>query len=475
MVDRKLQIRMLPPGPRRFLAFNFINVLSWTSLLGTVLVLHATALGISSAAIGALNSILNFACILGIFTKTLAERIGSKRLLLGGWTLRNLMAAPIVLVPLVRRFFGFMPAAVLLFACITLFCIARALSNIAWASWLHEIVPPKHLGRYYTVESVMTRVLMLLCGVVCFLVFSGSSSTPSPDNPDYAELWRFAAISGFGVTMGLVSTRVLRNVPGGMPPEPDARGEVPHASFRAVLHDRMFLSFLLCSAFFSSLYTGAAVMIPLLLRLHFKLGTGTVLLLTSLGNLLAVATTPRWRRVADRHGSPVTMLANGVLFAMCMGVFGLLAYLRPARAPLWILFPICALVPVADSGNAMATSRGFMLRVTAENRHACNAIWNAGTQTLCGTASIATGLLLRGGDAGMHLRYASVAWCFALLMLATGWFALRVRVPEGDAQPGPSPIYNPAHPLQSIYRIIPYVLAPRRGDPLASERVDHVR
>lgn len=474
LVSRKLQLRMLPDGPRHFLAFNFLNVLSWTSILGTVLVLHATALGVSSAAIGALTSVLNFACILGIFTKSLAERIGSKRLLLGGWTIRNLMAAPIVLIPVVRHYFGFVPAAALLFTCITLFCIARALANIAWASWLHEIVPPRHLGRYYTVEAVMTRLLMLGCGVFCFFAFAGSSSAPSPDTPDYGELWRFAAISAFGVTMGLASTRVLRNVPGGLPPENGPGGTVHHASFREVLHDRMFISFLFCSAFFGCLYTGASVMVPLLLRLHFRLGTGTVLLLTSIGNLLAVFTTPRWRRVADRHGSPVTMLANGVLFAACLAALGLIARLNPDRVSPWLLLPFCALVPVADSGNAMAVSRGFMLRVNAGNRHACNAIWNAGTQTICGTASIVTGILLP--DSGsMALRYSSVAWGFSLLMLLAGWLALRVRVPAGDAQPGPSPIYDPAHPLLSIHRVIPYVLNPRPGDPLLSERVDRVR
>ncbi len=458
VATRKLHLNMLPQGPRNFLAFNFLNILSWSSILSPVLVLHANALGISSSAIGALNSVLYFAGILGIFTKSLAERIGSKRLLLGGWTLRNLLAAPIVLTPLVRMYFGFLPAATLLFTCITLFCITRAMSNIAWASWLHEIVPPTRLGRYYTIEAIMTRVLLVACGLACFLCFDGTAATAPADGPNYGELWRFAALAGFGVAAGLFSTRVLRNVPGGLPPPKKDGENVPHASFGSVLHDRMFMLFLFSSAFFSCIYVGGGVLIPLLLKKHFAMSTGTVLLFTSIGNLLAVFTTPRWRLMADRHGSPATMLANGILYSACMILIGVLAYFKPSFAP-FALLPLCALVPVAESANSMACSRGYMLRISAESRHACNAVWNAGTQTICGIVSILVGILLDSPE-GMNLRFAAVAWGAAALILGAGWFALRVPVPKGDAQPGPSPLYNPAHPLLSMYRVIPCVLNP---------------
>ena len=138
----------LGDAPRRFLTFLFLNVISWQSVIGTVLVLHARALGIDTAYVGVLNSFMYFASVLGLATKPLAERIGSKRLLITGWTMRNILVAPIVLSPWVYTRWGAHGAMILLSVTTGLFCITRALAGIAWSSWLHEIVPADHLARF---------------------------------------------------------------------------------------------------------------------------------------------------------------------------------------------------------------------------------------------------------------------------------------------------------------------------------------
>ena len=50
----------LGDAPRRFLAFLFLNIISWQSVIGTILVLHARALGIDTAYVGVLNSFMYF-------------------------------------------------------------------------------------------------------------------------------------------------------------------------------------------------------------------------------------------------------------------------------------------------------------------------------------------------------------------------------------------------------------------------------
>ena len=180
--------------PRRFLTFQFLNVISWQSVIGTILVLHARALGIDTVRVGLLNSFMYFASVLGIVTKPLAERIGSKRLLMTGWTLRNILVAPIVLSPWVYSRWGTDGAMILLAVTTGLFCITRALAGIAWSSWIHEIVPLSNLARFYTVETILTRLLAVGFGIVTFF-FLGA----------HPQLWRFAAIAACGVIAGLVS------------------------------------------------------------------------------------------------------------------------------------------------------------------------------------------------------------------------------------------------------------------------------
>ncbi len=433
----------LAPGPRRFLAFLFMNVMSWMCLIGTVMVLHARALGIGRGTVGILYALLYFAGACGLLTKPLAERYGSKRLLMAGWTARYLLVLPVVFTPLAYAHWGARPAAVLLFATCAMFSITRSLAGIAWSSWLHEIVPAKQLGLFYALETMMTRALIVAFGVFCYF---GLGNQP--------PLWRFAAVAGFGVACGLASVRLLGRIPGGEPLADESGGGTRRGSYRQLFRDRLFLGFLGSAAAFNFVYVGQGLMVALTLRDHLGLGAGLILMLTSVGSLLTLVTTQRWRRVADQHGSPVVMTANGLLVVACLAVLG---WLRPGQAPMWLLALVCMLLPVAETGHYMACSRGFMLRMKSDNRQAYNAVWSAGTNVLSGVAAVCVGFWLQGGDA-LHFRTA--AWGLALLMLAIAIVNLRLPVPEADACQGASQVYDSANPLLSMGNVLRYVLRP---------------
>lgn len=437
----RLQLEALDAGPRRFLAFILLNVLSWQCLIGPVLVLHARALGVDRGSVGVLYSLLFFAGVLGVLTKGLAERYGSKRLLMAGWTARNLLVLPVVLTPLVMLKWGAGPAAVLLFVTSGLFSMTRALAGIAWLSWLHEIVPPAQLGRFFAAETVVTRLLAVAFGVFAFFVLGR--------NP---PLWRFAAVAGLGVSFGLLSIRVLRRVPGGGPAA--GGGEVAWSGFREVLRDRMFMGFLGCVAWFSFVYVGQGLLVVLLLRDELSLGPGLILLLTTCGNVLAVSTSTRWRRIADRHGSAKVMATAGLLVVLCLIVIGCLP---GGRAPLVLVAAVCALLPVAESGNYVAASRGYMLRMRPEMRHATNAVWGAGTALPGGISAVMMGFWLRSGLTG---HYVIAAWGYALIMLIGVWLCLRLPVPDLDRDGGASALHDPRRPIGSLLRMLQYVLRP---------------
>ena len=144
----RLKLRALPEGPRRSPGFLFLDVRSWQCLTGPALVLHARALGIERRFVSVLFSLPCFAGCLGLPTRPPAGRHGSKRVLMAGWSARNLPVLPIILTPVPLRCAGPGAAAVLLFVTISLFCITRVLAGVAWSSWLHEIVPPVQLGRF---------------------------------------------------------------------------------------------------------------------------------------------------------------------------------------------------------------------------------------------------------------------------------------------------------------------------------------
>lgn len=146
----------------------------------------------------------------------------------------------------------------------------------------------------------------------------------------------------------------------------------------------------------------------------------------------------------------------GLLIVGCLLALG---FMQPGRAPLPILVLICALITIAESGNYVATSRGYMLRMRPRLRHACNAVWSACTQIFGGIAAILVGFWLQSGRA---IAFRTAAWGLALLMLAAIGVALYLPVPRADSARGASPVYDPARPFRSLALILRYVLRPAR-------------
>ena len=428
--------------PRRFLTFQFLNVISWQSVIGTILVLHARALGIDTVRVGLLNSFMYFASVLGIVTKPLAERIGSKRLLMTGWTLRNILVAPIVLSPWVYSRWGTDGAMILLAVTTGLFCITRALAGIAWSSWIHEIVPLSNLARFYTVETILTRLLAVGFGIVTFF-FLGA----------HPQLWRFAAIAACGVIAGLVSIRALARVPGGEP-ETSVRGRTWHDGFGVAVCDRVFMPFLGCILVSSFVFAGQGLLLTLLLRERLGLGPGLILLLTSFGSLMSIVTTIRWRRVADTHSSPTTIAATTLLMTVCLAAMTPICFGQASRV---YVVALCLLIPVAETGAYVAGTRAFMMRMNPRYRHTYNAVWSAGLAIGGGMSSLLVGWFVRSGAA---IPFAFVATGYALLMLLAS--VLIIRLPENGVtyRALHTRLFDPRHTLRSIVKIWWYVLRP---------------
>jgi len=382
-----------------------------------------------------------FASVLGLITKPLAERIGSKRLLMTGWTLRNILVTPLILSPWIYARWGSAGAMVLLTAATGLFCITRALAGIAWSSWIHEIVPAGSLARFYSAETIMSRLLTVAFGVLAFF-FLGR-------NP---RLWRFAAIAAGGIVAGLLSIRFLARVPGGRPVATVVGNAPWYSGFDAALKDRLFMQFMGCLMLSSFVFAGQGLLFTLLLRERLGLGPGPILLLTSLGSLLTIITTMRWRRVADTHSSPATIATATLLMTLCLAA---MVPLCCGRVSLAYVLPLCLLIPVAETGAYVAGTRAFMLRMNPSHRHTYNAVWGAGMAIGGGVSSLLVGWFVRSGAA---TPFALVATGLALLMLLAS--ALIIRLPENGVtcRELRTRLFDPSHTLRSIVCIWWYIL-----------------
>ena len=437
--------KTLGAGPTQFLWFIVFNVLSWQFLIGPVLVLHARALVINTAWVGTLSALLPFAMMLSLAMKSPAQRLGSKRLLVSGWTLRNLLVTPVILTPLAYRLWGTAGAGVLLFAGVSLFCLMRALTGIGWASWLHEIVGESHRGLYYTMESVLSRGVSIIYGVAVYVLLAG-----------HPALWKFSVTSAVGVAMGLVSIVFLRRVPGGAPvPDAAQAQRSSRDEYRQVLtaaHFRPFLGWMSAGAFVGA---GQSLLLTLYMREYLAITPGLIMLVSGIANGVTMFTVHRWARIADKHGSPVAMAAAGALLAGCLLLLGAV---KPWRFGLACIMLLAALVAIAESGFFVAGARGLLHRIDPAFRHAYVAVWTACTSFAAGVSFVMVGIIVRNGS---HRVYFWTAVAYGLLMAVVSVAMLRLPERGVNRDDNELDLYDPAQPLLSILRICGYVLNPR--------------
>ena len=442
------------PAPRRFLVFLVFNVTSWECLIGSVLILHARALGIAPSWVGVLTAIIPFTMLITLFMKPVAERYGSKRLMIKCWTARVIAVSPIIFTPLVFARWGTSGAAVILFATVALYCFFRSLGSIGWMPWLHEIIPADRRGLYTGVEAMIVRLALIILGLIIYLILG-----------EHPPLWKFSAVSIFGIMLGVISLVLIRNVPGGEPYSAIHHSERKHlAEYRAVLRDSNFRSFFLCAATGTFAYMGYNLLMMLFMREQLAIAPGRIMLIATSGSLATALTVQRWGRIADTHGSPATMAAAAALVFVCLL---LCTTLQPGRLAAFVIFPVFAALNLATAGVMIASGRGLLHRARPELRHAYSALWTTGTSIFSGLASIMTGLVLNTGTSLVYL-FSFIG--FAVLM---GGICLAcLKLPESgiDHAVLTYPLFLPRRPVISMLRMYSYILRPARTHELHPQK-----
>lgn len=301
-------LRDLPSAPRRFLYFSTINVISWQCLVGQPLILFGRALDMPPAWVGVMIGLLPLSMLLVIFTGPLVEWLGPRRLLTGGWLLRNLLAGTVIAIPWAMKVWG-KPGAWLVLLLATLgFCVFRALSVGGWFPWLHEVLPAHQRGTYLAAETALAQVVTILVVVVCGIILG-----------QRGELGGFFLIYAVGIVTGMASVALMRRIPGGESPTAPAIGESPRFSLAPILRDRSYLRFVLQTFFCLAVMAGQSSVAVMYLRDILLYSDRHILYLAGAGSLAVALLIGYWIRRAGRAGSTpamIGMLVTHSLFAL---------------------------------------------------------------------------------------------------------------------------------------------------------------
>jgi MFS family permease len=416
-----------PPGINHAFWFVVYNALSFQIVLGSPMVLYGKSLGASATVLGIIAGMMPLLVIFQIPAASHVSRVGYKKFVLGGWTIRVAFIFGMMLVPLTS---GFLPAqarlALLLFL---LFCfnLSRGISSCAWLPWLSALIPDSLRGRYLAREAVCLHAASLVA-----LLLAGAVLGSEP------RAWQFAVIFAFSAITGAISLNHLKAMPEASGPEPFNQNPNPVPWKEIYLH-APFNKLLWFNVAWALAYGGLNTFTVAYLKVEAGLSTGTILMLTALSFLGGLIGLWFFEARVDRFGSkPVVLVCLIGWVVIAAGWFCLAA--RGVTATLTVVLLLELAMGLGFALVNMNNTRLAMVLTPAMGRNHFFALFSVVQNLSLGLAPIGWGMFIdaigqhRLGAAGWELNRYS-AFFLAVMLVFVAAFVLCRRLDEPKARP----------------------------------------
>lgn len=405
--------------------FSAWNALSFQPVLGSPMVLYAKSLGASATVLGILAGMMPLLVIAQLPAARFVNRIGYRRFVLGGWSLRVGIIFLMAAVPLTGGFLDAATRLVLLLSLLLAFNVSRGIASAAWLPWVTELVPTSLRGRHFARDQLCMNAASVLAFALSGWVL-GADGGP----------WRFAGVFLFSALTGAASLPYLRRIPDRAPPEePEGgRGDIP---WRALVSHPPFWKLLRVNVAWSVAYGGLTTFVVTFLKTGAGLPEDQILYLMSLAFVGGVLSPWLAGPRLDRLGSK-PLLAFSMVLGFVIGAGWWLAAGGALPVTASLAVPLMMLLGLVNALFSAANNRLAMEIVPRSGRNHFFAVFMVVWQITLGLSPVAWGLVLdaMGGwqavTLGFHWTRYSVF--FALVALAfVGAFALCQRLEEPRA------------------------------------------
>lgn len=280
------------PRLRYIIFFDALSSVAWQMCMTSPLVLFMRALDAPALALGLLAGLNPLMSVLQIPASRFLERVGHRRLMMFGWTLRTVVFAPMIALPLVAESIGKPLTVILVLLIVAAFTMLRAIAVVAWLPWMAALIPPKQRGEFLARDRFFMNVTSL-CGLALsgVLLAQGSSF-------DYAEVFLVGEIAAF------VSLIFLKRIPAPAVVESAHTAVVsPRPGMRSVLRDAKFRRLVTFAALAQVINLGAGAFVTVYARTRIGLPDSILLWLSAGASLLVIFSMAFVRSRLDRLGS----------------------------------------------------------------------------------------------------------------------------------------------------------------------------
>lgn len=279
--------------------FDAFSSMSWQMCLTSPLVLFMRALGAPALALGLLAGLNPLMSVLQLPMSRHVTRIGHRKLMQFGWTVRTMVITPLIVLPLTVDTIGRPLTIALVLAMIAIFTMLRSVAVVAWLPWMASLVPADSRGAFLSRGRFFMNVTSLIgLGLSGLLLAQGN-------------LWDYSEVFLIGVLAAYVSVFFLTRIPSPKqaPPAAAATGadaapvNTSPAGLREVLRIPPFRRLILFSALAQIVNLGAGAFITVYARTRVGLSDSNLLWLSAGASLLVMIGMTLVRSRLDRLGS----------------------------------------------------------------------------------------------------------------------------------------------------------------------------
>lgn len=431
-------VRELDRAPRRFLGFTVFNVISWQCIMGPALVLLARRIDMPASWVGCLISFMPFSMLLVVVAVPLVTWLGSKRVMLLTWLLRNLAVSVVFFLPWALERYGPATGWYVLLGAILAFSVLRAVGSGGWFPWLHELVPVRQRGTYFSAEAGVTQLINVCVMLGQALLLLGNQS-----------LSRFLVIYLIGIASGLLSLVMMYRVPGGGGIEQGFSIRDSYASYRRAWADRPFLQFVLVASlsFSAASWFGSALV--MYLRDVLGMSSNAIMFMMAAGSAGVLLTIRSWGLFAEHSGSASAM-SLGLIGHSAAALLCLVCLPGAPWTP-WLLLPTIAVGSICGAAFWTSAHRAMLHYVQESGRIGYTNLWIVGTAVALGLTPVLAGQCIE------HWAMNGFRFCFLLSGFAGALCALGCRLVVKDRQPldrSLVELVNPELPVRVLARIL---------------------
>ncbi|MCB1126610.1 MAG: MFS transporter, partial [Verrucomicrobiae bacterium] len=253
------------PGLRHAFGFAVFNALSYQIVLGSPMILYAKSLGAGATVLGVVAGMMPLLVIFQIPAASHVPRLGYRRFMVSGWSLRVMFIFLMAMVPLTSGFLREMGRLSLLLLLLFGFNLSRGISSAAWLPWITNLVPGESRGWYLARESACAN---LASAVTLLLAAATLGEQPAA--------WQYAATFLFSASMGALSLWFLRRIPDTPCVETESRSREP-VPWRAIAAHPPFRKLLRLNVAWSVAYGGMTAFTVAYLKVFAGMSSGWIL------------------------------------------------------------------------------------------------------------------------------------------------------------------------------------------------------